>query len=94
MNTFQLIVAIAFGTFFGGVLNAMFGFVLDIANRRNYEKLEEQRMEEVREKSKELANIITGEIEKANPNLAVKPIKNGKGVKVSAKKETPKRKRV
>lgn len=80
------------GTFFGGVLNAMFGFVLDIANRRNYEKLEEQRMEEVREKSKELANIITGEIEKANPNLIAKPIKDGKGVKVSAKRKSTSKK--
>lgn len=86
MNTFQLIVAIAFGIFFGRSLEYIFASIVEIANRRNREEYEAQRMEEVREKAKELSELISVEIEKANPNVEVEPIKGGKGVKVSGKK--------
>ena len=101
MNTFQLIVAIAFGIFFGRSLEYIFASIVEIANRRNREEYEAQRMEEVREKAKELSDDIRAainelkarpEIEKANPNLEVEPMKNNKGVKVNAK--TSNRKRV
>lgn len=94
MNTFQLIVAIAFGLFFGDMLRALFGFILDLAGRESREKHEEELKEELRQKSRDLAELISGEIQKANPNLEATPLKDGKGVKVNGKENTSKRKRV
>lgn len=93
MNTFQLIVAIAFGIFFGRSLEYIFGSIIEVANRRNREEYENQRMEEVRESARELGELISVEISKANPDVEIKPVKNGKGVKVNEKK-TSNRKRV
>jgi hypothetical protein len=83
MNTFQLIVAIAFGMFFGRSLEYIFGSILEYSTRKRRQEEEAEHLENLKQEFKGLTESFLTDISKTS-----------KGVKVNGKENTSKRKRV